>query len=81
MQLRVVSNQCTATGTGFRGDQDDDPTWQRHVFRADGSRRILKRRANGDCTFLGEADTPDLQPGGRWVDAVPSILEDTYEPI
>ena len=26
VQLRVVSNQCTATGTGFRGDQDNDPT-------------------------------------------------------
>jgi uncharacterized repeat protein (TIGR01451 family) len=26
VQLRVVSNQCTATGTGFRGDQDADPT-------------------------------------------------------
>ncbi len=26
VQLRVVSNQCTATNTGFRGDQDADPT-------------------------------------------------------
>lgn len=34
-------------------DQDDDPVWQRHVFRADGSRRILKRLASGDCSFLG----------------------------
>lgn len=25
VQLRVVSNQCTATNTGFRGDQDADP--------------------------------------------------------
>lgn len=25
VQLRVLSNQCTATGTGFRGDQDADP--------------------------------------------------------
>jgi uncharacterized repeat protein (TIGR01451 family) len=25
VQLRVVSNQCTATGTGFRGEQDSDP--------------------------------------------------------
>lgn len=36
-------------------DQDDDPTWRDHVFRADGSRRVLNRRPNGDCTFLGEA--------------------------
>jgi Fe-S-cluster containining protein len=34
-------------------DQDDDPTWRDHVFRRDGSRRVLKRQANGDCTFLG----------------------------
>jgi Fe-S-cluster containining protein len=34
-------------------DQDDDPIWRDHVFRADGSRRVLKRQANGDCTFLG----------------------------
>lgn len=25
VQLRVVTNQCTATNTGFRGDQDADP--------------------------------------------------------
>jgi extracellular elastinolytic metalloproteinase len=26
VQLRVVNNQCTATDTGFRGEQDNDPT-------------------------------------------------------
>jgi len=36
-------------------DQDDDPAWSRHVFRADKSRRVLKRKSNGDCTFLGDA--------------------------
>ncbi len=34
-------------------DQDDDPTWRDRVFRDDGSRRSLKRRDDGDCTFLG----------------------------
>jgi Fe-S-cluster containining protein len=34
------------------GDQDDDPLWQAHVFRSDGSRRILMRQPNGDCVFL-----------------------------
>lgn len=34
-------------------DQDDDPVWQRHVFRPDGTRRLLKIRSNGDCFFLG----------------------------
>ena len=35
-------------------EQDDDPVWRENVFRADGTRRVLKRQANGDCTFLGE---------------------------
>lgn len=34
-------------------DQDDDPIWDQHVFRADGTRRVLHRQPNGDCTFLG----------------------------
>lgn len=33
-------------------DQSDDPMWQQYVFRPDGSRRVLKRHANGDCLFL-----------------------------
>ncbi|MGE3180809.1 MAG: YkgJ family cysteine cluster protein [Phycisphaerae bacterium] len=36
-------------------DQDDDSTWQRGAFNDDGTRPILKRRENGDCTFLGDA--------------------------
>lgn len=36
-------------------DQDDDPAWGRYVFRPDGTRRVLQRQANGDCTFLGNA--------------------------
>jgi len=35
--------------------QDDDPIWTEKVFRSDGTRRILKRKASGDCTFLGES--------------------------
>ena len=34
-------------------EQDDDPLWRRYVFRSDGSRRVLKRLANGNCLFLG----------------------------
>ena len=34
-------------------EQDDDPAWFEHVFRPDGARRVLKRRPDGDCTFLG----------------------------
>jgi Fe-S-cluster containining protein len=33
-------------------DQGDDPVWQQHVFRADGSRRVLLQQPNGDCLFL-----------------------------
>lgn len=33
--------------------QDDDPAWRDRVFRPDGTRRVLRREANGDCTFLG----------------------------
>ena len=34
-------------------DQGDDPLWQQHVFRKDGSRRVLKNLADGNCIFLG----------------------------
>jgi Fe-S-cluster containining protein len=36
-------------------DQDDDPVWRDNVFRADGTRRVLKKKTSGDCTFLGNA--------------------------
>jgi Fe-S-cluster containining protein len=36
----------------YRPD-DSDPIWRDHAFRADGTRRVLKRQASGDCTFLG----------------------------
>ena len=35
------------------GDQDDDPVWRDHVFRPDGTRRVVRHQANGDCWFLG----------------------------
>lgn len=33
--------------------QDDDPLWAACVFRPDGTRRILRRKPEGDCVFLG----------------------------
>jgi Fe-S-cluster containining protein len=36
-------------------DQDDDPVWRDNVFRPDGTRRVVKKQPNGDCTFLGSA--------------------------
>ena len=43
---------CTPGNPDY-AEQDHDTAWQQHVFRQDGSRRVLKRQANGDCTFLG----------------------------
>lgn len=34
-------------------DQDDDPLWRDATFQPDGTRRVVKHRENGDCTFLG----------------------------
>lgn len=36
-------------------DQGNDPNWLAWAFLPDGSRPILKRHPNGDCTFLGSA--------------------------
>jgi uncharacterized protein len=33
-------------------DQDDDPLWRQHVFRSDGTRRVLRQKADGDCICL-----------------------------
>jgi Fe-S-cluster containining protein len=33
-------------------DHGDDPAW-RGIFEADGTRRVLVRQDNDDCTFLG----------------------------
>jgi Fe-S-cluster containining protein len=34
---------------------DDDPQWQQYVFRLDGTRRVLKQLASGNCIFLAAA--------------------------
>ncbi len=36
-------------------EQSDDPIWDRHVFRKNHTRRILRRSSEGACTFLGPA--------------------------
>ncbi len=36
-------------------NQSDDPEWLDHVFCEDGTRRVLRRHDNGDCTFLSES--------------------------
>jgi uncharacterized protein len=32
---------------------DEDATWRDLVFQPDGTRRVLRRRPDGDCEFLG----------------------------
>ena len=34
-------------------EDPEDPSWLRLTVRPDGTRRVLRRQANGDCTFLG----------------------------
>ena len=34
-------------------EEDDDPVWQEHVVREDNTRRVLKKRPDGDCSLLG----------------------------
>ena len=40
-------------GNADYADQDDDPLWRDATFRADGTRRVVRWQASGDCTFLG----------------------------
>lgn len=42
-------------GHAVYANQQDDPIWCAHVFRSDGTRRVLRQQPNGDCTFLGPA--------------------------
>lgn len=35
-------------------ESEGDPAWIYHVFRQDGSRRVLKATPEGNCTFLSE---------------------------
>lgn len=59
---RIADHVGRRDFTEYRGarspvylDQDDDPLWRDTVFRADGTRRVLKKKPNDDCSFLGEA--------------------------
>lgn len=45
---------CKASDPSYE-DQDDDPIWAAYVFKADGTRRVLKRNSWGDCIFLGQS--------------------------
>lgn len=43
------------TDPGYSEYDPDDPEWTSLTIAADGTRRVLQRRADGDCTFLGAA--------------------------
>ncbi len=47
-EYRACSNPAYA-------EQNDDLIWQKYVFRADGSRRVLRRKENGDCLLLSSS--------------------------
>ena len=59
--VRRIANASSSMGfTEYRAPEDasydqsvEDPFWQQHVFRPDGTRRVLKQQPNGDCHFLG----------------------------
>ena len=57
---RITEASSAENFTEFRKPLDpaydqseEDPFWQKHVFRSDGKRRVVKHQANGDCSFLG----------------------------
>lgn len=37
----------------FLDRDDDDPNWLRYTFDENGQRRVLTRKSNDDCVFLG----------------------------
>lgn len=51
----VEFTEYRAPGDPVYDQRIEDPVWHQHVFRPDGTRRILKQQANGDCHFLGAA--------------------------
>jgi Fe-S-cluster containining protein len=57
---RISLNHGNEVFYEFRGACDpaylnnsDDPIWMTHVFRANGTRRLLKQDGAGNCYFLG----------------------------
>lgn len=57
---RIADAASISNFTEYRAAKDpaydqteEDPVWHHHVFREDGTRRVLKQQANGDCQFLG----------------------------
>lgn len=39
---------------GYTEQDPDDPNWLSYTIRPDGTRHVLQRQSNGDCTFLGD---------------------------
>lgn len=51
----VEFTEYRAPGDPVYDQRIEDPFWHKHVFRTDGTRRILKQHTNGDCFFLAPA--------------------------
>ena len=81
LQLRVVSNQCTATGTGFRGDQDADPLNDSDCVT--GSDADLDVKAAELQVFSSTPDVPAQDPAVLVTTNAPATVasgdEMTYE--
>lgn len=52
---RAFFERRAPTDPGYLDDDEDDPNWLRYTVGADGTRRVLVRKADGDCGFLGPA--------------------------
>jgi Fe-S-cluster containining protein len=44
-----------SAGHAIYAQQDDDPTWRDNVFQPNGTRRVMRRDADGACVFLGKS--------------------------
>lgn len=61
-RIQAYSSRTSDDFSEYRAPRDSaylevdpaDPDWTRYTVRADGTRHVLKRHSNGDCTFLGE---------------------------
>jgi Fe-S-cluster containining protein len=47
--------QRSPADPAYLEDDPDDPRWKQLTVLPDGTRRMLQRRPDGDCTFLGAA--------------------------
>lgn len=52
---RTFFERRAPSDPGYLDADADDPNWLAYTVRADGTRQVLRKQANGDCGFLGAA--------------------------